>query len=89
MLVSDLLWALLGGAVVGILGKWLASRGRGEVPLWITVLCGVGGVLLGNTIYTSIWSPTTPGFDWWRHTWQIGTAAALVAIAAALATRRP
>lgn len=88
MLVSDLLWALVGGAVVGILGKWLAPRGRDEVPLWVTVLCGVGGVLLGNVIYTSIWASTTPGFDWWRHIWQIGVAAALVSAAATLVGRR-
>lgn len=78
----------MGGAVVGVLGKWLAPRGYDEVPLWVTVLCGVGGVLLGNTIYTSIWSPTTPGLDWWRHTWQIGVAAVLVVIAAAVTGRR-
>lgn len=88
MLVSDLLWALVGGAVVGVLGKWLAPRGRDDVPLWVTVLCGVGGVLIGNAIYTSIWSPTTPGLDWWRHAWQIGVAAVLVALAAGLSGRR-
>lgn len=87
MIVSDLLWALVGGAVVGILGKWLAPRGD-DVPLWLTVLCGVGGVLLGNAVYISIWSPTTPGLDWWRHIWQIGAAAALVTGAAAATGRR-
>jgi uncharacterized membrane protein YeaQ/YmgE (transglycosylase-associated protein family) len=88
MLVSDLLWALVGGAVVGILGKWLAPHGRDDVPLWVTVLCGVGGVLIGNAIYTSIWAPTTPGFDWWRHAWQVGIAAVLVALAATATGRR-
>lgn len=87
MLVSDLLWALLGGAVLGILGKWLAPAGRDEVPLWLTVLCGVGGVLVGNAIYINVWTPTTPGFDWWRHIWQIGVAAVLVTGAAAVSAR--
>jgi len=88
MLVSDLLWALVGGAVVGVVGTWLASRGRGEVPLWVTVLCGVGGMLVGNTIYISIWSPTTPGLDWWRHIWQVGAAAVLVSVALTVSARR-
>lgn len=88
MLVSDLLWALVGGTVVGILGTWLAPRDGDEVPLWVTVLCGVGGVLIGNAIYTAIWSPTTPGLDWWRHVWQVTGAAALVALAVTARTRR-
>lgn len=88
MLVGDLLWALVGGTVVGFLGKWLAPGDRDDVPLWITILCGVGGVLLGNVVYTSIWSSTTPGLDWWRHVWQIAAAALLVAAAATLTGRR-
>ncbi|WP_227465457.1 hypothetical protein [Nocardioides dongkuii] len=88
MLVGDLLWALVGGTVVGFLGKWLAPGDRDDVPLWITILCGVGGVLLGNVVYTSIFSATTPGLDWWRHAWQIATAALLVAAAATLTGRR-
>jgi uncharacterized membrane protein YeaQ/YmgE (transglycosylase-associated protein family) len=88
MLVSDLLWALVGGAVVGVLGKWLAPGDRDDVPLWVTVLSGVGGVLIGNTVYISIWSPTTPGLDWWRHIWQIAGAAILVTIAATVTGRR-
>lgn len=88
MLVSDLLWALVGGTVVGILGKWLAPRGWDDVPLWLTVLCGVGGILVGNAAYGAIWSPATPGPDWWRHAWQVAGAAALVALAATLTGRR-
>jgi uncharacterized membrane protein YeaQ/YmgE (transglycosylase-associated protein family) len=88
MLVSDLLWALVGGAVVGVLGTWLSPHGRDEVPLWVTVLCGVAGVVVGNTIYISIWEPTTPGLDWWRHIWQIGTAAVLVGVVGTLVGRR-
>ena len=88
MLVSDLLWALVGGAAVGILGKWLAPGDQDEVPLWVTVLCGVGGVFIGNAVYINVWEPTTPGFDWWRHVWQVAVAAILVIGAASVMGRR-
>ena len=88
MIVSDLLWALVGGTVVGVLGTLLAVRRRREAPLWVTVLCGVGGTLLGNLAYTRLFAATTPGFDWWRHGWQLGGAAMLVALGASLSARR-
>lgn len=59
-----------------------------EVPLWLTVLCGVGGMLLGDWLYTRVWDAYTPGVDWWRHTWQVTTAAVLVTAVSALVVRR-
>ena len=41
-MVGTILWALIGGAIIGLLGKWVAPGDR-DVPLWATVLCGVGG----------------------------------------------
>ena len=79
MLVSDLLWALVGGTAVGVLGAVLSPGDHDDFPLWLTILGGIGGVLLGNLVYISIWSPTTPGVDWIRHAWQLAAAALVVA----------
>jgi uncharacterized membrane protein YeaQ/YmgE (transglycosylase-associated protein family) len=86
---ATILWALIGGTVVGFLGKWLAP-GKREVPLWLTILCGIGGVLLGNYLYVAVldFDPATPRVDWWRHIWQIAAAAVLVVASAALTRRR-
>ena len=87
--VGTILWALIGGTVVGFLGKWFAP-GKRDIPLWLTILCGIGGVLVGNFLYVDVFSfrENTFGLDWWRHIWQIAVAAVLVVAAAALVGRR-
>ena len=81
-MISALLWALIGGTVIGLLGKLVAPGDRDEIPLWLTVLCGIGGILVGNFLYGLFFADNTRGVDWWRHTWQIVVAAILVAVAA-------
>ena len=52
-MVGTILWALIGGTIIGLLGKWVAPGDR-DVPLWLTVLCGIGGVFLGNWLYVEV-----------------------------------
>lgn len=84
-MVSALLWALIGGTLIGLLGKLVARRD--SIPLWLTILCGIGGVLLGNFLYGQFFDADTRGFDWWRHTWQVVVAAALVTLASGSTAR--
>lgn len=87
--LGDFLWMLVGGTVVGILGKLVAPRGRDQVPLWLTVVCGMAGIVAGTYLYVDIlgYNAQTPGLDWWRHAWQIGVAAVLVVAASMLSGR--
>jgi len=85
--LSDILVALIGGTIIGLLAKWLAPSGRDDIPLWLTIICGIGGVVLGTFLYSQFWNPSTNGIDWWRHLWQVAVAAALVTMAAALTGR--
>jgi uncharacterized membrane protein YeaQ/YmgE (transglycosylase-associated protein family) len=74
---------LVGGIIIGLLGKLVAPGDRDRIPFWLTILCGIGGMLIGTAVYGAIWGSTnTPGFDWWRHAWQVAVAAVLVVIAA-------
>ena len=82
----DLLLMIIGGAIIGWLGKKFA-RGDVRIPTWLTVACGIGGVLVGNFLYTLLFKDNTPGFDWWRHAWQVVVAAVLVSAAAGFRTR--
>lgn len=85
--LSDILVALIGGTIIGVLAKWVAPSGRDNIPLWLTVICGIGGVFIGTFLYSQFWDPSTEGFDWFRHAWQVAVAAVLVVIAAALTSR--
>lgn len=85
--LSDILVALIGGTIIGVLAKWVAPSGKDNIPLWLTIICGIGGVVLGTYLYSQFFDPSTGGIDWWRHVWQIGVAAVLVVIAAALTGR--
>jgi uncharacterized membrane protein YeaQ/YmgE (transglycosylase-associated protein family) len=87
---------LVGGLIIGLLGKWVAPGDRDHIPLWLTVACGIGGMLLGSLVYwwlfghdngsfdghAAKWDNATNGADWWRHAWQVAAAAVLVVIAA-------
>jgi uncharacterized membrane protein YeaQ/YmgE (transglycosylase-associated protein family) len=88
MSIGTILVALIGGAIIGLFGKWIAP-GERDIPLWATVLCGVGGVLVGNWLYVDVFDfrASTVGVDWWRHIWQIGVAAILVVGAASVLGR--
>lgn len=89
MEIGDILWALVGGTVIGLLGKAVAPGDRDRIPLWLTVICGIGGVLLGTWLYVDVagFNATTAGFDWWRHIWQVAAAAVLVVITAGVTGR--
>lgn len=87
-MVSALLWALIGGTVIGLLGKLFAPGGKDDVPLWLTVLCGIGGVLVGNFLYGLFFDLDNRGIDWWRHAWQVAVAAILVSVAAGTTGKR-
>ena len=80
-MISSLLWALVGGTVLGLLGKSLAPGEPDHVPLWLAILGGIGGALLGTWLYSLAYEGAGTGTDWWRHAWQVVTAALLLSSA--------
>lgn len=88
MSASALLWALVGGAVLGLLGKLLAPGDRDRVPLWATTLAGITGIL-GAAWAWDAFVTSPPGRpDWWRDTVLVASGAALVALVSWLTGRR-
>ena len=88
---TDLLVALVGGAAVGLLGKALAprlARVPDDVPLWLTILCGIAGITAGTLLHGALFDPRPVTVDWWLHLWQ-GAAAVLLVVAATVASGRP
>lgn len=86
--IWEIIVLLVGGLIIGLLGKFLAPGDKDNIPLWLTIVCGIAGMLVGNLVYTALGgSCTTSGVDWLRHIVQIIVAAIFV-IVAAMATGR-
>lgn len=92
-MLGTILWSLIGGTVIGLLGKMVAPGDKDNIPFWLTIVCGIGGMLIGSYLYAALFNCSdmnncTRGIDWWRHLWQIGVAAILVIVAAGVTGRR-
>ncbi|WP_374984218.1 GlsB/YeaQ/YmgE family stress response membrane protein [Streptomyces fradiae] len=81
------LWAIVAGLAIGLLAK-LVLPGRQPIPLWLTVLLGIGGAVVGNALASAFGVRHTGGIDWIRHIFQIGVAASLIAFVTPLWSRR-
>ncbi|MEU1015846.1 GlsB/YeaQ/YmgE family stress response membrane protein [Streptomyces sp. NPDC005900] len=81
------LWAIIAGLIIGLLAK-LVLPGRQPIPLWLTVILGILGAVVGNALATAVGVRDTNGIDWIRHIFQIGVAAVLIAVVTPLWARR-
>lgn len=78
-----ILWAIIAGLVIGLLAK-LVVRGRQPIPLWLTIIIGVIGAVIGNYIASALHVRHTSGIDWIRHILQVAAAAVLIGIVSPL-----
>jgi uncharacterized membrane protein YeaQ/YmgE (transglycosylase-associated protein family) len=78
-----ILYAIIAGLIIGCLAK-LLIRGRQPIPLWLTIILGIIGGLIGDFIATKLNVRHTSGIDWIRHALQIGAAAVLIALVSPL-----
>jgi len=76
---------LIGGLIIGLLGKFVAPGNRDNIPLWLTVICGIGGVVIG---YGWLGRGNDGSFDWMAFFVAIILAAVFVMIAATLTGRK-
>ena len=83
----DILGLLVAGVIIGLLGKFVAPGDKDNIPLWLTVLCGIGGVILGYAIYSAFGGNGSDGVDWVRWAVAIATSAVLVVIASTVTGR--
>ena len=75
----QIIWIVIVGAILGFLAKLLLP-GKQAIPIWLTILCGMIGALLGNFLASGIGVRHTSGIDWIRHLLQL--VGALVVVAA-------
>ena len=84
----EIIGVLITGLIIGLLGQFVAPGDRDNIPLWLTVLCGIGGVLIGYYVAAALGVEDTKGIDWLRWIISIIVAAVLVVIAASVTGRR-
>ncbi|MEV8457354.1 GlsB/YeaQ/YmgE family stress response membrane protein [Streptomyces sp. NPDC052095] len=73
------LWAIIVGLVLGLIAKAILP-GKQKIPIWLTIVCGIVGSVLGNTVATWIGVNDTKGIDWTRHLLQLIGAIVIVAV---------
>ena len=83
----EILGLIVAGLIIGLLGKFVAPGDKDNIPIWLTLLCGVGGVLLCYVIYSAFGGDGSNGVDWTRWIVAILTAAVLVVAASTLTGR--
>jgi uncharacterized membrane protein YeaQ/YmgE (transglycosylase-associated protein family) len=83
----DVIGVIIAGIIIGLLGKFVAPSNRDNIPLWLTILCGIGGVIIGWYVYILFGGNGSPGIDWVRWLIAIVVAAVLVIIASTVTAR--
>ncbi|MGX1884133.1 GlsB/YeaQ/YmgE family stress response membrane protein [Streptomyces sp. NPDC055287] len=73
------LWAIIVGLVLGLIAKAIIP-GKQQIPLWLTVVCGILGSIAGNAVAAGIGVEDTKGIDWIRHVLQLIGAVVIVAL---------
>lgn len=83
----SIIGVIIAGLIIGLLGKLVAPGDKDNIPLWLTVLCGIGGVVIGWYIYAAFGGNGSPGIDWTRWLVAVIVSAVLVVIASTVTGR--
>src|SRR5215217_6158379 len=83
----EIIGLIVAGIIIGLLGKFVAPGNRDNIPIWLTVICGIAGVLIGWFIYTAFGGNGSPGIDWVRWLIALAVTVVLVMIASAVTAR--
>jgi uncharacterized membrane protein YeaQ/YmgE (transglycosylase-associated protein family) len=87
MSIGTILFYLVVGTIVGLLGKFFAPGNKDNIPIWLVVICGIGGMIIGDVIYRAFGGDGSRGLDWTQGLVTVLTAAVLVVIASTITGR--
>jgi uncharacterized membrane protein YeaQ/YmgE (transglycosylase-associated protein family) len=83
----EIIGVIVAGIIIGLLGKLVAPGDKDNIPLWLTVVCGIGGVVIGWFVYSAFGGDGSDGVDWVRWIVAVAVSAVLVMIASTLTGR--
>jgi len=84
----EIIGVIVAGIIIGLLGKWVAPGDRDKIPFWLTILCGIAGVIVGWYVAAGLGVEATSGVDWMRWIVSVLVAAVFVMAAATITGRR-
>ncbi|MFD5035121.1 GlsB/YeaQ/YmgE family stress response membrane protein [Streptomyces sp. NPDC058220] len=73
------LWVIIVGLVLGVLARAIIP-GKQHIPLWLTIVFGILGSILGNAVAGWLGVAHTNGIDWTRHVLQLVGAILVVLV---------
>lgn len=79
---------LIGGAILGLLGRLIAPGDKDNVPTWLTIIVGIVGAVIGYVIAAGIGVAETDGIDWIQILISLVVAIVLVMITSVVLSRR-
>ncbi len=87
MTVTGIISALVVGLVIGALAR-LVVPGKQDIPIWLTIVIGALGAIVGTALAQVVGVAVTPGIDWIELVLQVTVAAIGVAVVAGVYSRR-
>ncbi len=87
MTVTGIISALVVGLVIGALAR-LVVPGKQDIPIWLTIVIGALGAIVGTALAQVVGVAVTPGIDWIELVLQVAVAAIGVAVVAGVYNRR-
>jgi uncharacterized membrane protein YeaQ/YmgE (transglycosylase-associated protein family) len=81
MTISGIISAIIIGVIIGALGR-LVLPGRQAIGMLATLAIGILAAILGTWLAQKVGVATTSGIDWIELVFQVGLAAAGVALVA-------
>lgn len=81
------IWAIIAGLIIGLIAKAVLP-GKQDIPIWMTIILGVLGGIIGNLVASALGVGDTNGIDWIRHFLQIAAAAVLITVVAPMWSKR-
>jgi len=81
------IWAIVVGLIIGLIARAVLP-GKQAIPIWLTIVLGVLGAIIGNALASAFGVANTSGIDWIRHILQVAAAAALIWVVAPVWAKR-
>lgn len=79
---------IIAGIILGLLGKFIAPGDKDNIPIWLTIIVGIVGALLGYWIAGALGVQNTKGFDWLRWIISLIVSIVLVMVTSTILGRR-